>query len=64
MDLKTLEKLEKNPFYKLSAEQQAELDNMRVKRFKNNPKFIKHDLDIKQEPKARELKNDKATDRN
>ena len=65
MSLKQLEKLEANPAYKLSQKQKAQLEAYRSKnKFKNNPNFKKHSTSIDEEPKARELKNGKATDSN
>lgn len=42
MTLEQLEKLEKNPHYKLSQKQQALLAQYRAGKFKNNPNFAKH----------------------
>lgn len=42
ISLKTLEKLEANPHYKLSEKQKAQLAAYRAKKFKNNHKFQKH----------------------
>lgn len=37
-----LEKLDKNPHYKLNQKQQALLAQYRAGKFKNNPNFVKH----------------------
>ena len=42
MTLEQLEKLEKNPHYKLSQKQQAQLASLRSGQFRNNPSFAKH----------------------
>jgi len=54
-----LEKLEKNPNYKLSEKQKALLHKYRSEKFKNNPNFAKHSTDIKQ---ANGKDNAKRTD--
>lgn len=64
ISLKTLEKLEANPHYKLSEKQKAQLAAYRAKKFKNNPSFAKHPTKLEENPKARELKNGKTTDSN
>lgn len=53
-----LEKLEKNPAYKLSAKQQALLAQYRAGKFKNNPSFAKHPTNLEESPNARERKDD------
>lgn len=50
MSLEQLEKLEKNPHYKLSQKQQALLAQYRAKKFTNNPKFIKHPTKLEEKP--------------
>lgn len=42
MSLEQLEKLEKNPNYKLSQKQQARLASLKSGKFVNNPSFAKH----------------------
>lgn len=65
MSLKTLLKLEANPAYKLSDSQKAQLDEYRrTTKFKNNPDFAKHSTEIKNAPRASELKNAKKSDSN
>lgn len=53
-----LKRLEKNPFFNLSDEDEELLATYRQKRYVNNPKFSKHDARLKKEPKK---KNGKAT---
>lgn len=53
MTLEQLEKLEKNPHYKLSDKQKAELASYRAKQFRANSKFKKHQTSVQDEPNAR-----------
>jgi hypothetical protein len=46
MSLEQLEKLNKNPHYKLSQKQQARLEALRANSFKSNPKFEKHPTNL------------------
>ena len=57
MSEQQLEKLAKNPHYKMSQKQMAWLEQYRAKKFKNNPNFVKHPTDLK-EHNARERKDD------
>lgn len=61
MTLEQLERLEKNPAYKLSQKQQALLASYRAKKFKNNPNFAKHPT---APTNASERNNDEKPDSN
>lgn len=63
MSITQLERLEKNPYYNLSDKQKAMLEKYRIKKFKNNPNFIKHDTNLVPE-NASERTDGKAKNRN
>lgn len=59
-----LEKLAKNPAYKLSQKQQALLEQYRAGKFKNNPSFEKHPTNLEENPNARERSDGKEPNSN
>lgn len=63
MSEQQLEKLAKNPHYKMSAKQIALLEQYRANKFKNNPDFAKHPTNLEVH-NARERIDGKTTDSN
>lgn len=59
MSLEQLEKLAKNPHYKMSAKQVARLQALRANSFKSNPSFEKHPTQL--ETNASEHTDDRKT---
>lgn len=51
MSLDQLEKLAKNPFYKLSPKQLKRLEELRDQNYRNNFTFKKHSVKPNNEPK-------------
>lgn len=64
MSLAQLEKLAKNPHYKMSAKQIAMLEQYRAEKFKNNPAFIKHPTNLEEHNNAKERTDGKTTNSN
>lgn len=64
MSHEQLEKLAKNPAYKLSQKQQGLLEQYRAGKFKNNPSFAKHPTNLEESPNARERSNGKEPNSN